>query len=274
MRLWIEAAGIICGSAALTTIATALSRKIPHGLNKGEHHFVAGQFLAVIGILYALVLGLTVVDVQTKFDRARADAATEANSCSDLWNLSRTFAPQFRREFRAPIKDYYTIVQKENWERIELGEAADRSEVAFRRIWNVILSYQPESNKQVASYDACLNTLREMSDAREFRVGNHTRGTPFVLWVVLIIGAVLTTLFILLFWLENSRTQLVLTLLVETFIVFNLLLIYIFNTPFRPELGVKRASFSFNPKILNDVSPESPSANGNDKSGAQDPVLR
>jgi Protein of unknown function (DUF4239) len=251
-----------------------LARKIPHRLHNMAHHFVAGQFLAIIGILYALVLGLTVVDVQTKFDRARTDAATEANSCSDLWNLSRTFPPEFRHEFRAPIKDYYTIVQKENWERIEFGERSDGSKAAFQRIWKTLLSFQPESNKQVASYDACLTTLKEMSDARAFRIGLHTRGVPLILWVVLIAGAVLTTLFILLFWLENPRTQAVLTVLVETFIVFNLLLIYIFNTPFRPELGIKKSTFSFNPRVLNDSSVPLPNQDGNSKSNLQDPVMR
>src|SRR6516164_4439051 len=56
-----------------------------------SHHEVAGYLLSVVGTLYAVLLGLVVVDVHSKHQQARMMEETEASAIADLFHIVNAF---------------------------------------------------------------------------------------------------------------------------------------------------------------------------------------
>jgi hypothetical protein len=238
------------GCLLFTAIGLLLVRRFFHKLDFKQHHEVAGYLLAVIGTMYSVLLGLIVVNVQTKFDQARLMAETEANCCSDLYNLSRGLPQEARIAIRIPLRDYYVVVQNQNWEDVSEGSAVEGSIPAYQSMWKAIAAYQPVGNRETSCYQTMLQTMKELSDARRFRVIARRRGLSPIIWCVLITGAALTILFTFFFWVESTITQVALTIFVALFISLNMLLVKLFENPYRSELMIKHGAFGLKASVF------------------------
>jgi hypothetical protein len=262
MNLLTDSVIMIGGCLFLTTVGLILVRKYFHKIDFKRHHEVAGYLLAVIGTMYSVLLGLIVVNVQTKFDQARLMAETEANCCSDIANLCRGFPPDVRKTIRVPIAEYYKVVLNEDWEAVSEGKKSEESIPSYQALWRAIAAYQPEGNREVSCYQTILTTMRELSDARRFRMVARRRGLSPIIWCVLFAGAALTILFTYFFWVDTATMQTVLTLFVALFIALNLLLVRLFENPYRDELMIKYGAFGLKATVF--------SANRADDNGKAD----
>lgn len=215
-----------------------------------EHHEIAGYILSVIGTLYSILLGLIVVNVQTKFDEARTKAQIEASCCSDIYNFCRGIPVADRERIRSAVREYYVVVQEQDWEAISSGRAVEGSIPAYQSLWREVSAYEPAGNRESACYSAILDSLRELSDARRYRMLARKRGLSPIVWMVLVIGAVMVIVFTFFFWVKNPRVQALLTLFVAVFVSLNLLLVKLFGDPYRAELQIKTGAFSLNRKVF------------------------
>jgi hypothetical protein len=59
---------------------------------------VAGFIYAVIGVLYAVLLGFTAIIVWEQFDKAQAGVDQEANELADLYRHAQAFPDDTRRD--------------------------------------------------------------------------------------------------------------------------------------------------------------------------------
>jgi hypothetical protein len=92
--------------------------------------------------------------------------------------------------------------------------------------------------------------MKSLSDARRFRMFARKRALSPIVWAVLAVGAVMTVVFTYFFWVESFAMQMVLTIFVALFISLNLLLVRLFDNPYRRELLVKEGAFSYDPKVF------------------------
>lgn len=248
---------MIGGCLFLTSIGLYLVRRYFHKIDYRKHHEVAGYLLAVIGTMYSVLLGLIVVNVQSKFDQARLMAETEANCCSDIGNLSRGLPDEPKRSIRIPLQEYYATVQSEDWEAISEGRELEGSVPAYQGLWRAIAAYQPAGNRETACYGYILESMKQLSDARRFRMIAKRRGLSPIIWCVLICGASLTILFTYFFWVESMHMQVALTLFVAIFISLNMLLVRLFENPYRNELEIKKGAFALKATVFSGLSKDS-----------------
>jgi hypothetical protein len=242
---------VIGGCLAFSGIGLLIVRKCFHKVQFEKHHEVAGYLLTVVGTMYSVLLGLIVVNVQGKFDQARQMAETEANSCSDLWNYCRGLPGEVRYTIRLPLKDYYATVQNEDWEASAAGKVTEQSVPSYQAMWRAIAAFQPQTSRESACYSSILETMKSLADARRFRMVARRRFLSPVIWMVLITGCVLTILFSYFFWVDSARTQIALTFFVTIFIALNMLLVRLFENPYRSEFLVKQGAFTLKSEILN-----------------------
>ncbi len=81
-----------------------------------ENHEVGGYMLSVVGTMYAVLLGLVVVDAMTRFQEARTIVEAEANSLADVFVLSRRFPEEKQKKIEAICLDYVTEVVQVEWD--------------------------------------------------------------------------------------------------------------------------------------------------------------
>jgi hypothetical protein len=245
----IDSAVIIAITLFLCGTGIWVVRKFYYKVDFSQHHAVAGCLLGVVGVMYSIVLGLIVVSVQTKFDQARVMADTEASCCSDIMGFSRGLPEAFRDRIRPIVHDYYATVQTEDWEAVSHG-GADKSTAFYEALWTNIAAFEPHGNRESDCYQEILTAMKDLSDTRHYRSEADQHALSPFIWLVLITGAVLTLLFLYFFWIESVLTQSVLIIFVGLFLALNLLLIRLFDNPYRDEFGVKQGAFGLNANVF------------------------
>jgi hypothetical protein len=95
-----------------------------------------------------------------------------------------------------------------------------------------------------------LDSMKRLSDARRYRMSSRRRGLSPIVWLVLCCGAVMIILFTYFFRVDSVRTQGLLTVFVALFVSLNLLLVKLFENPYRNELLIKKGAFYFKPSVF------------------------
>ena len=208
-------------------------------------HEVGGFLLSVVGTLYAILVGLIVVNSQGKVDTASQMAVAEANSLSNIYHLSNTFKEPARSELHKHIYDYSIAAVDQDWSRVEEGQEKEKTIPAYQGIWKVVTGYVPHEDNESQCYATMLGNIQELSEARKYRMVSARGGLSPVLWSVLIAGGAMIILFTYFFFVESFIAQAVMTVFVAVFLSLNVYLIYICQNPYRPELGAKEAGFGF-----------------------------
>ena len=81
-----------------------------------RHNEVAGFIYAVIGVLYAVLLGFTAIIVWERFNEAQTNVEKEANELGDLFRNAQAFAAEdFREELETNLRSYVRLVVEKEW---------------------------------------------------------------------------------------------------------------------------------------------------------------
>ena len=101
------------------------------------HHDVAGFLVAVVGVLYAVVLGFIVVTAWAQFDSAQRNADSEASNVAELFVLAGTFPEPDRTQIRRALADYAFRVRDVEWPLLARGAGPDGARLRVSRHSNV-----------------------------------------------------------------------------------------------------------------------------------------
>jgi hypothetical protein len=247
---------IVGGSTAVALLGMFLIRKRISRQVLESCHEVGGIMLAIVGTLYAILLGLIVVNSQTKVDTARQMAITESNMLSNIYHLSKTFNDDARHTIREHIHDYAVVVTSQDWTKVESNQEKEGTISAYQGLWQTVTAYEPKNVNETQCYATMISNLEELSAARKFRMVAAKAGLSPILWAVLITGGVGIVLFTYFFFLESMLAQVLMTAFVSIFLSMNVYLIWVYQNPYRTELGAKESGFgfSFSPKWFVDHS--------------------
>jgi len=80
-----------------------------------QHNDVAGFIYAVIGVLYAVVLGFTAVIVWERFAEAQTNVEKAANELGDLFRDAQAFPDDVREELQTNLRSYVRLVIEKEW---------------------------------------------------------------------------------------------------------------------------------------------------------------
>lgn len=245
MNSWTDGLLIIGGSTIIAIVGMWLVRKRISRESLEACHEVGGIMLAIVGTLYAIVVGLIVVDSQSKVDAAKQMSITESNMLSNIFHLTKTFKNPARHKIREAIHEYAVAVTKQDWERIEENREKEGTIPPYRKIWKEVTDYNPTNNNEQQCYATVLNNLEDLSAARKYRMVASKNGLSSILWSVLVAGGIGIVLFTYFFFVENMVAQTIMTGFVTVFLAMNVYLIHVCQNPYRPELGAKDAGFGF-----------------------------
>ncbi len=117
----IDGIAIIGGSLLFAAAGMYVVRRFVPREVLEENHEVAGYMLAIVSTLYAILLGLMVVNVQTKYEQASQMAQSEANCLSDIAHLSRIFDRESVEKVRQCVHAYAVAAHDQDWTEVSEG---------------------------------------------------------------------------------------------------------------------------------------------------------
>src|SRR4051812_10091908 len=132
-------------------------------------HDVGGYLLSVVGTMYAVILGLIVVDSLGKFQQARLTTEQEANSLADIILLSNQLPNPKRDQIEKHAMEYVDALVAYEWPAMDRGEHAPEARRAAMRLIDAVSSFEPRTEREQAIFEAQLAAICQFWDSRRTR---------------------------------------------------------------------------------------------------------
>lgn len=172
-----------------------------------RHNEVAGFIYAVIGVVYAVLLGFTAIIVWEQFRHAQQGVEREANALADLYRDAQVFPPDVRKQMELLLRAYARVVVEKEWPAMAEGKSSPEAWEAVNRLWRAYHGFRPQDDHQRAWYTESLQRLNELGDHRRDRLLSIRSGVPGVIWAVLLGAGAITIGFSFFFGTRNARAQ-------------------------------------------------------------------
>ena len=184
----------------------AVQRFVPKERRK-QHNSVAGFIYAVVGIAYAVLLGLVVIAVWEQFQTARTTVDTEADELAEIFWLGHRLPPAEGRRLQELCRSYARVVVDDEWPLMARGQSSPRAWALIDEIRLTIQNQDPHTKAEQVLYDQGFERVHDLADARRDRLVEARQGIPLILWVVLVVGAIVTVSFTYLFGMDSNTTH-------------------------------------------------------------------
>src|ERR687898_2108562 len=169
-----------------------------------QHNDVAGFIYAVLGVSYAVLLGLMLIAVWEQWNAAQDVASDEANELAGIFWFAHALPQPEGRHIQELARSYAEVVVEDEWPLMEQGRSSPKAWATLDELRVTILGLDPPAGAQLVRYNQVLEQLHGLGDARRERLLAASEGLAPILWVVLIGGGVITIAFTYLFGLENT----------------------------------------------------------------------
>ena len=183
-----------------------VQRFVPLELRK-QHNDVAGFIYAVVGIAYAVLMGLVVVASWEQFQTARSTANSEADELAEIFWLGHRLPPTEGHELQELTRSYAQVVVDEEWPLMARGESSPRAWALIDEIRLTLQNQDPNTDAEQVLYEQGLERIHDLADARRDRLVEAREGIPLILWAVLLVGAIVTVSFTYLFGMDSNTTH-------------------------------------------------------------------
>src|SRR5437762_6549018 len=172
-----------------------------------ENHEVAAIIFNAFGLFYGVMVAFVVFVTWSGYDEATKNLQMEANEADDLFHITRAFPEPAGTTIRKGLMDYVRSVDNDELKRMSQGEISLHSNRAMTRLITVFYQMDEKSIPNRELYAESLTRLNNLAQHRRLRIfaGNDT--VPPVIWLVILVGGVITVSYTYLFGMKNIKTQ-------------------------------------------------------------------
>ncbi|GAA3764719.1 hypothetical protein [Streptomyces tremellae] len=194
---------------------------------------VLDYMVMMIGVVYAIVLGLAIAGVWEARSAAQDNVRQEAQTLHEISERVAVYPPAVRDRIRDDVDTYVSYVVHTEWPHMARHEAlSPRGTRLFGRLRADASSYAPRTDLEGQVYQPLMDDVAAADDARGARGQNAGATMPGVVWFGLIAGAVVTVGLIFLLQIRRTFRELLLAGLFSVLIAFLLFLIWDFDAPY------------------------------------------
>jgi len=238
---WPPAISFAVMSVVTTSVALAglrfVRKKYPAEVLK-ENHEVAAIIFNAFGLLYGVVVAFVVFVTWSGYDDATKNLQMEANETIDIFHIAKAFPEPVRTTIRQGLMEYANSVYNDELKRMSQGDISLHSNRAMATLITDFYQIDEKSVPNRELYGESLRGINKLAEYRRLRIfaGNNT--IPSVIWVVLLIGGLITVSYTYFLGVKNIRAQYLMTAALTVTITLILVLIYILDHPFTGESSV------------------------------------
>jgi succinate dehydrogenase hydrophobic anchor subunit len=204
-----------------------------------ENHEVAAIIFNAFGLFYGVLLAFVVFVTWNGYDEATKNLQLEANEVADVFHLTTVFPNPSGETMRQTLLDYVTSVYNDELRRMSQSEISLHSNQAMLKLITTFYQLDEKTVPNREIYAEALKRLNNLAEYRRLRIfaGNDT--VPPVIWLVLLVGSVISISYTYFFGMKNIRAQYLIAASLTVTITMILFLIYVLDHPFT---GTSRVS--------------------------------
>lgn len=233
MLAWLWGMLLVGGAVFLSIAGTFLVRRWVAVEVLERHNEVAGFIYAVIGVVYAVLLGFTAIIVWERYDKAQAALEAETNDLIDLYRDAEALPNDIRSEVGTQIRTYARLVVEKEWPAMAEHKSSPEVWDAYTQLWRTYYQFQPENERDKIWYTVSIARLNDLGDQRRERLlSSRLRAVPVIIWVVLLAAGGITIGFSFLFGMRSVVAQVVMSAGLAITIALVMLSIMALEQPF------------------------------------------
>ncbi|MGW2375749.1 bestrophin-like domain [Kitasatospora sp. NPDC001683] len=244
MSEWVALVIAMAAACAVVVAVVVLRRRAGVEENVDETPDVIEYITMMIGVVYAIVLGLAIAGVWEARGAAQDDLFREAQSLREVSDRMVVYPAEFRDQVRADIDAYVTYVVNVEWDHMSKnGEITDQGNQLLDKVQNEVATRAPASDLESQAYQPIMDRIGQASDARNQRGQSAGPTMPGVVWFGLIGGAVVTIGMLFALQIRRTPRELILAGCFSVLIAFLLFMIWDFDDPFARSVSVTTQPF-------------------------------
>ncbi|MDQ0844017.1 MULTISPECIES: DUF4239 domain-containing protein [unclassified Streptomyces] len=241
MSEWLVLAIVMAAACAVVLVVTLLSQRTrgaaaETGIEEREAPEtpdVLEYMVMMVGVVYAIVLGLAIAGVWEARGAAQDAVRTEAQALHEVTQRAQVYPADFRDRLRADIDVYVSEVVETEWPRmIDHKELSPRGTELLAAVRTDVAEREPKNELEAQAYQPMLDQVAAAEDARNARASGAEETLPGIVWFGLISGAAVTIGLIFTMQIGRSFRELLLAGLFSALIAFLLFLVWDFDAPF------------------------------------------
>jgi hypothetical protein len=231
-------------AVALSLLGLVLVRRSVELRQLRSLHDVAGFILAVVGVLYAVLLGFMVVVQWEQYSSAASDASHEAGAVLDLYSDAAALGPA-GRPLATAVRNYTEQLINVDYpyvaEHLEGAPAVSRAVAA---VLKPVIKLRKLAPRDSFFVDKAVEDSTAVSQTRRTRIEESSATLPGPLWLALLAGGALTIGFTFFFGLESFNAQAMMVSALAVIIGLCLFVILDFDLPFSGQTAIKPTSLT------------------------------
>ncbi|MCX3062795.1 bestrophin-like domain [Streptomyces beihaiensis] len=245
MSEWLVLALAMVAVCAVVLIVQVLQqRRIGDDDDPSQTPDVIEYMTMMIGVVYAIVLGLAIAGVWEARSAAQQDVRDEAQALHEIHERVRVYPQSARDRIRADVDRYVSHVVTTEWRVMRTkGELTPEGDRLFAKMRHDVTDFEPRDDFQAQAYQPLLDEVTAADQARGARADSTGATMPGVVWFGLITGAVITIGMIFALQIRRTPRELLLAGLFSSLIAFLLFLIWDFDAPYSRGLAATAEPF-------------------------------
>jgi hypothetical protein len=245
-RTMLDAAVVIVGSTIILSLAAAaligllLVRRfvLPRlRVTVSDSEFV-GAVVQSVMVFYGLALALIAVNVWQTYNDVSRTVSMEAITFAALYRDARGYPEPTRGMIQREIRGYIEQIIHEAWPLMRKGQVPTAGNEWMDRVQAGLISFEPTTEGQKALHREMLAAFNRALQARRERVDSVGTGLPGVMWMIIVVGAVISISACYFFRVEDVRLHGILVVLLAVLIGLVITMTVVMNHPFRGGLGL------------------------------------
>jgi len=242
LPMWL-ASTLVIGLALAIGLGSSVGLRSVFRLRKTEQEtHIAISMMQVVAAYIGILLAFAGVEVWQDFADAQTAVHQEAATGSELYRDLTTYGPETQAT-RGELRAYVASVVRDEWPRLRLGQGGSlETEAALAKLFHEMGKIRPQDGRDSAIYAEAFSKLNDLVVLRRNRLIDSQSGIPIILWVVGLVGSVLTVSYAASF----ARGRYNLMMIVGISLTLGLIFLFILtvNNPFKGEFSVDSAEMS------------------------------
>jgi hypothetical protein len=225
--------------AVVVSVVVLRQRRITEDDDPSQTPDVIEYMVMMIGVVYAIVLGLAIAGVWEGRGEAQAGVLAETQALHEVKERVQVYPVDVREKVRADVDAYARFVADHEWPYMKSrGDLSPRGTELLDQVRTDVTQFAPKSDLAAQAYQPVVDEVAAADQARAARGQSAGATMPGMVWFGLISGALVTVGLIFTLQIRRSPKELLLAGLFSALIAFLLFLIWDLDAPFGGGLAV------------------------------------
>jgi hypothetical protein len=191
-----------------------------------------------VGTGFAVILAFVMFFSFQGFNEAKMASEGEASAVADMFRTAKFF-PEDAERLDGELVCYGRSVVHQEWPAMAQDDSSEVTSNWRLEIEDTLRQIEPETEQQISAFSQLLSERDDRSDDRRLRLAEAEPAVSTPVWVILILGGLVSIAFVLLF-IDRKEAELVQVCLIATvavLVVSGLALVSFLDHPYEGESG-------------------------------------